>query len=155
MYEYKEENENEELHHGLKFQDGNQEKKDSDFLGLVHQKEEEDYIKIMSDKYALPYIDLKGMAPEPDALKQIKETDARKGELAAFKQIGNKLYVAMFNPEDAFTNEILKNLESHGHVLIKFVASHASLNHVWGRYIDIIEVVESQAGILDLNSDSV
>lgn len=153
MDEYKDENENGDIHHGLQFQDDNQEKKDSDLLGLVHQKEEEDYIKIMSDKYALPYIDLKGIAPEPDALKQIKETDARKGELAAFKQIGNKLYVAMFNPEDFFTNEILKNLESHGHVLIKFVASHASLNHVWGRYVDIIEVVESQAGMLDLNSE--
>ncbi len=153
MDEDKDLNEKNDIHHGLKFQDDNQEKKDSDFLGLVHKKEEEDYMKIMSDKYALPYIDLKGVAPEPDALKQIKESDAVKGELAVFKQIGNKLYVAMFNPENPFTNELLKNLESHGYSLIKFVASHASLNHVWGRYIDIIEVEESQTGILDLNSE--
>ena len=146
-------NKEDEIHHGLKFQNDNQEKKDSDLLGIVHQKEEEDYVKIMSDKYALPYIDLKGIAPEPDALKQIKEEDARKAELAAFKQIGNKLYVAMFNPENQTTNDIIKNLESHGHTVLKFIASHASLNHVWGRYVDIVEVVESQAGMLDLNSE--
>lgn len=141
------------LHHELKFQTSNQDKRDDDLLGLVHQKEEEDYIKIMSDKYGLPYIDLKGVAPEPDALKQIKEEEARNGELAAFKQIGNKLYVAMFNPENETTDKIIKNLESHGHTLLKFVCSHASLTHVWSRYADIIETVETQAGILDLNSE--
>ncbi|MBP9765679.1 MAG: type II/IV secretion system protein [Candidatus Pacebacteria bacterium] len=142
-----------ELHHGLKFQDDNQDRKSDDFLDLMRQKEEEDFIKVMSDKYGLPYIDLKGVAPEPDALKRVKEDDAKKAELAAFKQIGNKLYVAMFNPENEATDQILKNLESHGLVLIKFVASHASLKHVWSRYIDIIEVVETQAGVLDLNSE--
>lgn len=153
MDENKDVNEENVIRRGLQFQDVDQERKDSDLLGMVHQKEEEDYIKTVSDKYTLPYIDLKGIAPEPDALKQIKEEDAKNGELAAFKQIGNKLYVAMFNPENPFANEILKNLEGHGFVLIKFVASHASLKHVWGRYIDIIEVIESQAGMLDLNSE--
>ncbi len=143
----------ESLHHSLKFQKEGEDKNENDILDFVHQSQEEDYVKLQSDKFNLPYIDLKGLAPEPDALKQIKEEDAKKAEMAAFKQIGEKLYIAMFNPENPEVDPILKNLESHGVVLIKFISSHASLKHVWSRYADVVEVKESVAGMLDLNSD--
>ena len=45
MYEYKEENENEELHHGLKFQDGNQEKKIAIFLAWCIKKKKKTILK--------------------------------------------------------------------------------------------------------------
>lgn len=140
-------------HHSLKFQREDEDKKDSDILDIVHQEEEEEYVKLQSDKYNLPYIDLKGLAPEPDALKQIKEEEAKKAEIAAFKQIGEKLYVAMFSPDNENVDPILKNLEGHGLTLIKFLASHSSLKHVWSRYADVVEVTETIAGMLDLNSD--
>jgi len=145
--------ENEGIHHSLKFQDEGEDRKSEDFLDFIHAEEEENFIKRQSDLYDLPYIDLKGMAPEPDALKQIKEEDAKKGELSAFKQIGNKLYVAMYSPENEYANTVLKNLESHGLKLIKFLCSHASLKHVWTRYEDLVENIVEQTGVLDLNSD--
>lgn len=128
-------------------------KKIDNLLALTNKEEEEEFIKHQADKYSLPYIDLKGMAPEPDALKQIKEEEARESEMAAFKQLGNKLYVAMFNPKDEEVIRILKNLEDHGFELIKFMASHASLEHVWTRYSDIVETKTVPSGILDINSD--
>lgn len=146
-------NENIGLHHSLKFQDEGENKKEEDILDFIHAEEEENFVKRQADIYDLPYINLKGMAPEPDALKQIKEEDAKLGEIAAFKQIGNKLYIAMYSPQNKNVLQILKNLESHGFLLIKFLCSHSSLKHVWGRYEDVVEITEEPSGILDLNSE--
>ena len=120
----------------------------------MHQEEEEEFVKMQSDKFNLPYIDLKGVAPEPDALKQIKQADSEKAELAAFKQLGEKLYIAMFSPENPEVDPIIKNLEGHGITVVKFLCSHSSLKHVWSRYADIVETTESVSGLLDLNSET-
>jgi type IV pilus assembly protein PilB len=141
-----------EIHHNLQFQNKDKLKNTDNLLDFVRETQEEDYVKHASDKYGLPYIDLKGIAPEPDALKQIKEEDAKNAEIATFKQIGSKLYVAMYSPENPLVNPIIKNLESHGLEIIKFLASHASLRHVWSRYSDIVESSETPSGLLDLNS---
>ena len=146
-------NDEKEIHHNLKFQSVDNLKRADNLLGFVHNEEEENFIKLESDKHDLPYIDLKGIAPEPDALKQIKEEEARKGEIAAFKQIGSKIYVAMFSPDNQLAKEIIKNLESHGLEVLKFMASHPSLEHAWSRYSDITEVKETKSGILDINSE--
>lgn len=145
-------NDEKEIHHDLKFQNIENLKKTDNLLGFVHNEEEENFVKLESDKYNLPYIDLKGIAPEPDALKQIKEEEAKKAEVAAFKQVGNKLYVAMFSPKNNLVEGIIKNLESHGLEIIKFMASHQSLSHTWSRYSDIVETKEMKSGILDINS---
>lgn len=142
-----------EIHHSLKFQDSDSLKKADDVLSFAHREEEEDFIKRQSDKFNLPYIDLRGVAPEPDALKQIQENDAREHEIAAFKQLGNKLYIAMYAPDKKGIKEILENLESHGFILIKFVSSHASLEHAWSRYSDIVESKVTNPGILDIDSE--
>jgi len=105
------------------------EKKSNDFLNLLHKNEEEEFVKHLSDKYTLPYIDLRGLAPDPEALKKIKEEDARSGLLAPFKEVGMRLYVAMFDPENKKAKDLFSNLTSHGYELIKFLASHASLEH--------------------------
>lgn len=138
----------------LKFQDTDAIESTDDLLEMAKKEGEENFIKRESDKYGLPYIDLKGIPPEPDALKQIKEEDAREAKIAAFKQVGNKLYVAMFSPEKKGVADILKNLESHGFELIKFMASNASLEHAWTRYSDITHAKPATSGILDINSQT-
>ncbi len=141
------------IFNALNFQSDEEVDKINSFLSTLNKEEEESFVKREADKYLLPYIDLKGMAPEPDALKQIKEEDARNAEIVAFKQVGSKLYVAMFNPNTEKVAEILKNLSNHGFEIIKFMASHASLEHVWNRYSDIVETKAEIAGILDINSE--
>lgn len=139
--------------YNLRFQDPHQKKSSKDLLISTHKEGEENFIKRESDKYNLPYINLKGIAPEPDALKQIKEEDAKKAKMASFKQVGNNLYIAMFSPQGEGVSQILKNLESHGFKLIKFMASTASLEHAWTRYADITHAKPATPGILDLNSE--
>lgn len=147
-----EQEEKKEIKYDLQFQDTETVESADDILGVARKEGEENFIKRESDKFGLPYINLKGIAPEPDALKQIKEEDAKKSKIAAFKQVGNKLYVAMFSPEKEGVKEILENLERHGLELIKFMASNASLEHAWTRYSDISVAKPVTSGILDINS---
>ncbi len=147
----KDDKEENKLH--LQFEDSEKIKDINSLLSTVHKDEEEDYIKHESDKFNLPYIDLKGIAPDTDALKHIKENDARDAEIASFKQTGNKLYIAMYNPENTLTKKVLENIERNGFEIIKFITSHASLEHVWSRYSDIVETTSANSGILDINSE--
>lgn len=54
-------------------------------LAELRKNEEEDLVKVLSDKYNLPYVDLRGLAPEPDAMMFVQEEEARAAEIAPFK----------------------------------------------------------------------
>ena len=51
--------------------------KQNEELSEIHKEEEEELVKILSDKYNLPYMDLRGIAPEPDAMQYLNEEEAR------------------------------------------------------------------------------
>ncbi len=119
-------------------------------LEELRKDEEEDLIKLLSDKYGLPYIDLRGLAPEPDALRVVKEEDAREGEFAPFKIVGKKLYVGTVNPNNPKLEEILKPLETRGFEAALFLCSHASLEHVYSRYIDLMKSTKVESGVIQL-----
>lgn len=137
----------------LRFQTSDGQNKVNTLLNSLSKQGEEDFVKREADEENLPYIDLTGLAPEPDALKQIPEEEAKKGEIASFKQVGNKLYIAFFSPTKEETQNVLKDLESRGLELIRFMTTHASLEHAWGRYADIIDSKVAPSGILDINSE--
>lgn len=146
--------EKKEINYDLQFQDAETVESADDILDEARREGEENFVKRESDRFDLPYINLKGIAPEPDALKKIKEEDAKKSKIATFKQVGNKLYVAMFSPEKDGVQEILESLERQGFELIKYMASNASLEHVWTRYADITHAKPATSGILDINSET-
>lgn len=114
----------------LRFQTEAEKNRVNNILNLTQKTGEEDFVKREADKYNLPYIDLTGLAPEPDALKLIPEDLAKAAEIGAFKEVGNKLYIAYFSPKNEKVSEILKNLEAQGLILIKFMTTHASLEHI-------------------------
>ena len=62
-------------------------------LDDLHKEEEEELMKVLSDKYGLPYVDLRGLAPEPDAMHFVTEEDARATGTVPFKISGNKLFI--------------------------------------------------------------
>ncbi len=116
----------------------------------LHKEEEEELIKVLSDKYGLPYVDLRGIAPEPDAIRMIKEEDARAALLAAFKVVGRRLYVGVYSPQNPKVEELLRPLETRGMEIVMFVCSHASLEHVFARYADMNEGIAVESGMLEL-----
>lgn len=130
----------------------NDEKQTLKFNDLL-KDEEEELVKLLSDKYNLPYIDLRGLAPEPDAMLFIKEEDARAAGLAAFKLVGRKLYVAALSPGNEKLETLLHPLEEKNFELVLFMCSHASLEHVYSRYADLHEGIKVEDGMLELTPE--
>lgn len=115
--------------------------------------EEESLIKSLSDTYGLPYIDLRGMAPEGDALRMIPQKDAREGNMVPFKISGHKLYIALLSPNNTRAEELIRGLETRGSEIFLFLCSHASLNHAWGRYDELEQTSRVDAGTLNLTKE--
>jgi type II secretory ATPase GspE/PulE/Tfp pilus assembly ATPase PilB-like protein len=122
-------------------------------LSELRKDEEEELVKVLSDKYGLPYIDLRGIAPEPDAMLMIKEESARDAGLVPFKVVGRKLYIATISPSNAKLEELLKPIEARGMELLLFLCSHASLEHVLSRYTDLNQSTKVESGMLQLTPE--
>lgn len=127
--------------------------KQNEKLSELRKDEEEQLIKILSDKYNLPYIDLRGLAPDPDAMLLLDEKKSREAEVAAFKIVGKKLYIAVVSPNNPKLEELLKPLEEKHYDLLLFMCSHASLNHVYSRYIDLQAGSTVENGMLELTPE--
>ncbi len=122
-------------------------------LDDLRKDEEEELVKLLSDKYGLPYVDLRGIAPEPDAMQMIKEEEARAAGLVPFKVVGKKLYIATLSPENQKMEELLRPLETRGNELLLFLCSHASLDHVLARYVDLNQGAKVESGMLELTPE--
>lgn len=122
-------------------------------LDDLRKDEEEALVKLLSDKYGLPYIDLRGTAPEPDAMQMMKEEDAREAGLVPFKVVGQKLYVATLSPDNARMEDLLRPFEAKGMTILLFLCSHASLEHVLSRYADLTQSSKVESGMLELTPE--
>jgi type IV pilus assembly protein PilB len=122
-------------------------------LADIRKNEEEELVKLLSDKYGLPYIDLRGIAPEPDAMQEVKEDDARDAGCVPFKVVGRKLYVATLSPSNQKLELVLRPLEEHGKEILLFLCSHASLEHVLTRYADLSLGQKVESGMLELTPE--
>lgn len=126
-------------------------KKQNEKLLELRKEEEENLVKTLSDSYNLPYIDLRGIAPEPDAMQYLTEEEARDAGVAPFKLVGRKLYIATISPANPKLEEYLRPLEDKGTELLLFLCSHASLDHVLNRYGEIGHGSKVDSGMFDLS----
>lgn len=122
-------------------------------LSEIRDEEEENLVRILSDKYNLPYIDLRGIAPEPDAMSLVKEEDAKSSGAVPFKIIGRKLYLATLSPSNQNLETLVRPLETRGYQIMLFLCSHASLNHVINRYTDLNTGTKVESGVLELTKE--
>lgn len=120
----------------------------------LYSEEEERLVQILSDKYELPYIDLRGTAAEPDALKEVDEVRARKALVGAFKKVGKTIHVLIRDPESVEMKSILVELQkSLGEQPIVYIGSLSSLEHIWSRYGDLEKINNVERGALDLGGE--
>ncbi len=129
------------------------EEKQSGRRAEFRKREEEDLVKMLSEKYSVPYVDLSGVAIEGDALRLIPEQKARDEGIVAFKVTGKKLYIAVISPEKTQTKEIVSGLESRGYIPFIYMVSRASLDRALKRYKEISGSFETKAGILDISEE--
>lgn len=127
--------------------------KQNEELAEVRKAEEEELVKLLSDKYNLPYVDLRGLAPEPDAMQYLLEEESRDAGVVAFKVVGKKLYLATLSPANQKLEPLLRPIEDKGTELIMFLCSHASLEHVLSRYKDFNHGTKVESGMFELTED--
>lgn len=135
----------------IKFNEDKQKQK----LDELREQEEESLAQIMSQKYKFPYIDL-GVSPiNIDALRVIKESEAREADVAPFNITNKKVSLAIISPNNPKTIALVENLKDRGYLPSLFMVSHQSLEKVWGRYKDLSYSMETKGGALDIASDEI
>lgn len=125
-------------------------KREDELLAHARAEEEEDLVRILSEKYDIPYTDLSLVPINMDALRVIPEADARAAEAVAFDKNGKNLSIAIH----ALENEALARLEQHltdeGYILNKFLISSPSLNLALARYSELSRTTATDEGIFSI-----
>ncbi|MEI6479044.1 MAG: GspE/PulE family protein [bacterium] len=118
-------------------------------------EEEEQSAQILSQKYGVKYIDLSGIPISSDALRIIPEVDAREREMAAFKLVGKKLFVAVRSPNKDSVIEMLDKLKEKDYTIELYMVARQSLEKAWERYKDLSFAMETKAGTLDISNSEI
>src|SRR3989338_412675 len=88
----------------------------------------------LAKKFNLPFSDLKSAPIDNDALTLIDENTARSSSLAIIYKSGNKLTVAITNPENSNTQKTLEALKEKGFTINPIVTSPSVLENILSRY---------------------
>src|SRR3989344_4769509 len=135
----------------IQFNEGKQQRK----LANLREEEEEGLAKLMSQKYGLSYIDLGVNPVNIDALRIIKEKDAREANVAPFNIINKKVSLAIISPNNPKTIEAVESLRQRGYAPTLFMVSHQSLEKVWERYKDLSYSMETKGGALHIANEEI
>lgn len=118
------------------------------------QTEEENLLKALSRQHGLPYVNLRGISINPEALTLIQEKEARQAGIVAFEKQNRQVSVAIRNPNDPSTQALIEKLKASWQLSI-YMCSNASLEHAWKRYADQRSAVAVKKGVLDIDSDEI
>ncbi len=119
----------------------------------AREYEEEDVVRILSEKYRMTYTDLSIQTIDSDALRLIPEDVAKKTGAVAFDKKMRNVSLAITNPNNPQLVTLIKSLESRGYHLSKFLISHKSLAHAISRYSELSFASESKAGLFDVSEE--
>jgi type IV pilus assembly protein PilB len=124
-------------------------------FAVLKKQEEEDLAKNLSEKYGVGYLDLSVMPINIDALRIIREDEARGAMVGVFNMVDKKIDVAVIAPQSDKTLAAIEKLKGEGFVPTIFMVSHDSLNKVWSRYKDLSYSFETKSGALDISNDEI
>ena len=131
------------------------EEKSNERVNALRKKEEEELASTLSGYHGVPYLDLSTHPINIDALRIVKEADARAAEIGVFNAIDKKIDVAVISPKNEKTAEAIEDLRRRGYIPEVFMVSHQSLEKVWERYKDLSYSLETKSGALDISNDDI
>lgn len=126
------------------------EDKHNERMGMLLRKEEDALIESLSAQYGYPYLDLRGVTINPEAIKVIPEQEARDSNIVAFELKNRLLSVAIRNPNNRDSKAIIDSLRRRFQVTV-FMSSVSSLEHAWARYKDIKTTEAESKGVFDIS----
>lgn len=124
-------------------------------INELREKESEDLARYLASRYGFGYVNLLETMINTNALRLIREEDAREAKVAAYEMFNKKISVAILTPNSEHLSAVLKDLENRGYTVEISVATDKGLAYAWGRYKDISFATESEAGTLDIASNFV
>ena len=119
-------------------------------IAEVREREEEDVASILSEKYGMSYADLSLREIDNDALRSLKEEDAREAEAAAFAKIAKAISLAVHNPNNPALPRLVEDLENRGFEVQQFLVSKKSLERALARYSELSASTASTAGVVSV-----
>jgi len=131
------------------------EERQNERVSTLRKKEEENLVETLSQRHGIPYLDLSLHPINTDALRVIKESDARTAGLAVFNATDKNIDVAVLSPDGDETKKALEDLKQRGYNLEIFMVSHQSLERVWERYKDMSYSFETKSGALDISNEKI
>ena len=129
--------------------------KQDERLKVLRNREEEELAATLAAHHGIPYLDLSTHPINIDALRLLKETEAREAEAAVFNATDKKIQVAVLSPRNEKAMAAVKVLQDKGFQPEIFMVSHASLQKVWDRYKDLSYSFETKSGALDISNDDI
>lgn len=121
----------------------------------LHKREEEVLAQTLSEHHGLPYLDLSAHPINIDALRLVKEAEAREAEVGVFNVVNKNVQVAVLSPKSEKVRLVLESLRQRGYEPEVFMVSHQSLQKVWDRYKDLSYSFETKSGALDISNDDI
>jgi type IV pilus assembly protein PilB len=131
------------------------ESKQEEKVATLRRREEEELAATLAAHYGIPYLDLTTHPVNIDALRLIREADARDAEIAVFNATDKAIQVAVLSPKNEKAMAAVKDFESRGYKPEVFMVSHQSLQKVWDRYKDLSYSFETKSGALDISNDDI
>jgi type IV pilus assembly protein PilB len=131
------------------------ESKQEEQLRTLRSREEEELAETLAAHHGIPYLDLSTQPINIDALRILKEADARNAEAAVLNATDKKIDVAVLSPKNPPTIAAIEDLKQRGYEPTIFMVSHQSLEKVWERYKDLSYSFETKSGALDISNEEI
>jgi len=128
-------------------------KHEDEQLAEIREREEEDVVRILSEKYGIAYADLSMKEIDADAIRVIPEEDARSAEAAAFARAAETISLAVHNPNNPKLAKLREELAQRGFTLQEFLVSKKSLERIFARYADLTFTTESKPGVSAISAE--
>lgn len=124
-------------------------------LDDLRRSEEEKLIQALAPQYGFEYINLRGYTINPEAVGLIPEKKARAGDIVVFDFTHNVLSVAVQNPNNPATLQVLEGLQNNRQTINIYMCSKQSLEHAWTRYADLVSSTLSKKGVFDIDANEI
>lgn len=120
---------------------------------ILKEEEEELVATLAESKYNIPYINLSRLGIDNEALRAIPEKDCREMNVAPFKFFGKNIFIALRTPSEELINKLKDEMERKNLIPTFYMASTASINKVWNRYLEISMAENLDIGSLDISGE--
>lgn len=131
------------------------EEKQKERIRTLHNREEESLAETLAAHHGISYLDLSATPINIEALRILKESEAREAEVALFNTTDKNVSVAALSPNSPKVLAVVEELKQRGYIPEIFMVSHASLKKVWDRYKDLSYSFETESGALDISNEEI